>query len=148
MTIIDGLLGEHAAIYRLFERLEQDLATMTDPVEIRARLVALAGVLAPHADAEDELLFAAVAALPGETPDLLAEMEAEHVRVKAAFAGLIADPDVAQVKAILPELLAAARAHFLKEESRGFPLAASLLSAAKLAELTKLWAARRGVLIA
>lgn len=145
MTIIDGLLGEHAAIYRLFDRLEADLDAIGTPDALRARLLMLAAVLAPHADAEDELLFAAVAALPGETPPLLAEMEAEHVRVKGALSDLLATAEPARARVVLPELLRAARAHFKKEETAGFPLAQSQLSAATLAELTQQWATRRGV---
>ena len=148
MTIIDGLLGEHAAIYRLFDRLEQDLDSIETSAELKARLVMLAGVLAPHADAEDQLLFAAVAAAPGESPSLLAEMEAEHVKVKGALGALIAEPDILNARRVIPELLTAARAHFKKEEERGFPLAASVLSAATLTELAQQWAARRGVTLA
>ncbi len=148
MTIIDGLLGEHAAIYRLFDRLAADLESLETPAELRARLGMLAAVLAPHADAEDQLLFAAVAALPGETPPLLAEMEAEHRLVKGTLGELLDEPDVARAREIMPGLLVAARAHFRKEEERGFPLAASLLERTVLADLTAQWATLRGVTLA
>lgn len=148
MTLIDGLLGEHAAIYRLFDRLEQDLEKIETPAELQARLLMLVAALGPHADAEDRLLFAAVAALPGETPPLLADMEAEHLKLKDALGKLLAQPDLTQARAVIPDLLAAARAHFRKEEERGFPLALALLDQATLADLTQQWAALRGVKLA
>lgn len=140
MSLVDSLLGEHAVIERLLERLTTELSAETPVDRLRIKVEALAAILAPHADLEDELLFDPVAAQPGETPALLVQMAAEHQGVRRRLTEWLGEPTADG----LSEILAGIRAHFRTEEREGFALAVSRLDDQFLAERRELYLEQTG----
>jgi hypothetical protein len=81
MNILDGLLGEHAAILTLFEHLEQGAARM-ELAQLQAAGALLERVLMTHAVTEDRYLFDALA--PGQSGfhEVLDAMRDEHFEIE------------------------------------------------------------------
>ncbi len=144
MTLLEALLGEHGALYAIFEHLEQALNDEITLEEIRAKEAVLRSVLISHATLEDELLFPALERAIG--PDgPLAVMRMEHDRIEEALGWLAQVESVDECRKLLAETLEFTRQHFSKEEQVLFGIARSNLDADQLVDLGREWAERRGV---
>ncbi len=146
VTITDGLLGEHAVFYAIFEHLEQEAPGM-EPDALAAGGRVLASALISHAKLENECLFALLEELMGPGGPV-AVMRQEHDEIEEGLLNLAGAGDAAAMRNQLLGAIALAREHFAKEEQVLFPMAAQMLGADKLRQLGATWAARRGVRIA
>ena len=146
MDIIDGLLGEHALFYALFDWYEKSAARADTLADLQQIARPLAEALVSHAQMEDKLLFPALATDPGLRRPLEV-MSREHQGIEQALLGVEACTRKAEA---LDQILAAvesAREHFAKEERVLFPRARQVLDERKRAELTNRWAKARGVAV-
>lgn len=141
MRITDALLGEHAVLYALFDRIEADLEEGGDPAP-HARV--LDALLRSHARAEDELLFEEMASREEGSGGPAPAMIEEHEEV-AALLDRIERAGDDQLRHLLTEVMALARDHFRREEQAGFPMAEAILGDARLRELGAAWGERRRV---
>jgi hemerythrin-like domain-containing protein len=155
MNILDGLLGEHAALLTLFEHLEQTAAHM-DLERLHEAGLLLERVVMAHSIAEDRFLFDAVpdiwreSAQDGEPKatearqasglrDALLAMRAEHKQLAQEFDKLRATGNEAAARGCLRSVLDAIREHFEVEERVLFQAAAKQISPEKLEELGSAW---------
>lgn len=144
IKITDALLGEHGVFYRLFDHCEAGLSGW-GLEQVQAAGAQVASALASHAQVEDELLFTSLEEhLPADAGPLVV-MRMEHQEIEGGLEKLpsVTDPEAA--RALLARILHTARDHFAKEEQVLFPLAGERLGEARLQELGRHWAARRGV---
>lgn len=142
MDLTTALLGEHAVLHTLLDRIERaapgwDLGACQE----WGRL--LEAALETHAGLEDRLLFLALEPALGTQGGPLAVMRLEHERIEGAIHRLAAAADAAEARRLLAEIAATARAHFAKEENVLFPMAARFLGTGRLEELGAEWAAAR-----
>ncbi len=72
-------------------------------------------------------------------------MREEHREIEAALHEIRDTGSVTRARALLRDMIHAAREHFEKEELIAFPLAEARFTAEELAELGQIWARRRGV---
>lgn len=144
MKITDALLGEHGVFYAQFEHFES-CADDDDLGCVKRRAAQLAAALEPHAHLENELLFDTLEARGGELTGLLSVMREEHREIEAALHEIRDTGSVTRARALLRDMIHAAREHFEKEELIAFPLAEARFTDAELAELGQIWARRRGV---
>ena len=77
MKITDGLLGEHALFYQIFDSLEEVMDEAASPIEIQRAFDAIRLAILSHAALEDEVLFANVAR-SGAEAGIISVMRAEH----------------------------------------------------------------------
>ena len=146
MKITDAFLGEHAVFYAEFNECEKMLDHSTlDILKQAAALIASA--LESHAELEDKLLFGPLATFSDAGSGIFQLMEEEHITIANFLASIAAARDAAQASELLSEMIAAARAHFEKEEEVAFPRAEQLLGAEELRKLARAWADFRGVAI-
>lgn len=146
MRITDAFLGEHAVFYAQFIECETML-DRSDLDSLKHAAAVIASALASHAELEDELLFGPLAARAGDDPGIFALMEEEHVTIAGLLGAIGTSRDAARTSELLSEMIAAARAHFEKEEQIAFPLAEKLLDANELRRLGRAWSDVRGVAI-
>ncbi len=146
MDITDALLGEHAVLYSLFSRLEQDLSGSLSVDEIRVAVSLLEASLISHAQLENELLFSELEKHMGPGGPV-AVMRAEHDEIDHALAVAVQAADAAAAARHLLDALSIARQHFAKEERVLFGLARQALGEAELARLGAAWSERRKVFI-
>jgi hemerythrin-like domain-containing protein len=142
MNILDGLMGEHAAMLTLFEHLEQNAAHM-DLQRLHETGALLERVVMVHSVAEDRFLFDAVPAAEGGLNDALLAMRAEHKQLAREFDQLRATASKAAARGCLQRVFESVREHFEVEERALFPLAARRISREKLEELGSAWKRRR-----
>lgn len=144
MNLLQALLGEHGALYAMFEHLEQ---AMTDEATLegcRAKVALLRSVLLSHAQIEDELLFPALEGAIGPHGPL-AVMRMEHDRIEEALGWLSQVESASETRQLLGEVLSFTRAHFAKEEQALFQIASEHLDPGLLEDLARRWAERRQV---
>lgn len=129
MTAIDAFREEHAALLEHVEHL-RELSRRAPGMKADERAAAvegaldfLRGTLIPHAEAEEQVLYPAVAALLG-SPAATATMVSDHRAIVARIDALEAtDPgDVDRIQEILYGLYALLIVHFHKEEDDYLPL--------------------------
>jgi hemerythrin-like domain-containing protein len=142
MNILDGLLGEHAAVLTLFEHLEQSVAHM-DLERLHETGALVERVVMVHSIAEDRCLFDAVSATEGGLRDALLAMRSEHKQLAHEFDQLRATVNAAAARGRLMSIFEGAREHFGVEERVLFPLAARQIGPAKLEELGAAWKRQR-----
>lgn len=146
MNILDGLLGEHAAMLTLFEHLEQG-ATRMDLERLHEAGLLLERVVMAHSVAEDRFLFDAVPeAAPDTTAGLheaLRAMHAEHMQLAHELDTLRATNNEAAARGCLQRVIEAAREHFEVEERVIFHAAGSQIGREKLEELGAAWKRHR-----
>jgi len=142
MNILDGLLGEHAALLTLYEHLEQNAAHM-DLRRLRETGALLERVVMVHSVAEDCFLFDAVPTAEGGLRDALLAMRLEHKQLAQEFDHLRATANEAAARGCLQRIFESVREHFEVEERVLFPFAARQISAEKLEELGSAWKRRR-----
>lgn len=144
MTLLQALLGEHGALYAMFEHLEQALTDESTLDECRAKVALLRSVLISHAEIEDELLFPALEGAIGPHGPL-AVMRMEHDRIEEALGWLSQVDSASEARKLLGEMLDFTRAHFAKEEQVLFQIASEHLDPGLLEDLARQWADRRRV---
>lgn len=145
MKITDAFLGEHAVFYAQFDECETllDLGSL-EVLKEAAALIASA--LESHAQLEDRLLFGRLAA-QSDDPGIFQLMEEEHVLIAGFLHAIAAARNADRASELLGEMIAAARAHFHKEESVAFPRAEHALGIEHLQRLGMEWAVARGVVL-
>lgn len=146
MNILDGLLGEHAAMLTLFEHLEQTSARMDLECLHEAGLL-LERVVMAHSVAEDRYLFdavpAVVSAQSGGLHEVLLAMRAEHKQLAHEFGALREAGSEAAARGCLLRLFEAIREHFAVEDRVLFQAAAKQIDQEKLQELGSAWKRHR-----
>ncbi len=143
MNIIPALLGEHAVIYALLNKIERKKQEW-NPDETRLAVVVLASALESHAVLEEDLLFKELEPHLGLGSGPLGVMLADHEQIEAILARL-ALASAEEVEPLVTRLIAMTREHFDKEESVLFGLAEKHLATELLEKLGTLWAQGRSV---
>jgi hemerythrin-like domain-containing protein len=138
MNILDGLLGEHAALLTLFEHLEQNAAHM-DLERLHETGALLERVVMVHSMAEDRFLFDAVTTSEGGLRDALLAMRSEHKQLAQELDQFRGSVSEAAARGCLRRVLDGIREHFEVEERVLFPVAARQISPQKLEELGTGW---------
>lgn len=149
MRITQALLGEHGAIYPLFELIETSTAN-AGLTELKARAGSLLSAITSHARIEDDLLRPAIQAyLPAPpTAEDGTVPPTDHEVIEAGLSKVLASANLEDARHALLETVAIARKHFLKEETIIFTIAARELSREVQQQLGAEWARRRGVVLA
>lgn len=115
---------------------------------MRASAALLESVLQPHADLEEELLFAPALAILAHPHAVLDVMHEEHEEIREHITSAAGSNRVETAAEALLQAVELARYPFLKEEQVTFPLAEQLLADEELVRLRGEWAARRTVTLA
>ena len=144
MRVTDAFLGEHAVFYAQFDWAETALEQSSSLTEIRTTAALIAAALVPHAQLENDLLFAAIEHERGPIGPILA-MRIEHDEIEQLLTRAAQAADAEGAAFLLRAAIEQARTHFAKEEQAAFPLAEHLLDDTRLHELGALWAERRAV---
>lgn len=153
--IVDGLLGEHAVFYHLFDVIETRLDGAAGggpgpdpdadpgPEGVRALGEVLAALLKRHAQLEEELLFERVEqALGGRAP--LDPLRNQHDDIETTLGAALARSGE-ETAWMLREAIAVCMDHFMQEETQVFPIARDVLDEAALREIGAAWAKAREV---
>lgn len=140
MTIIQGLLGEHGAMYPLLDMIEST-APSAGLEELKVRASCLRSTLTTHADLEDELLKPVILPYLPKT----ACGPTDHEVIDAGLAEVLIAADAEAARRALLDTVAHTRKHFHKEETIIFGIAERKLTEAHREELGAEWARRRGV---
>jgi hypothetical protein len=133
-TITETLLSEHALLCSLFDevdRLGPDVRTLPE-VRLLSRLIE--GVLARHADLEQDLAYAALDQALAEKGELK-RLYQDHQEIDAHLHGAAVATEFAAAVRLLKAGLKASREHFLREERLVFPLFEKLLGRTALEAL-------------
>ena len=148
MTIIQVLLGEHGAMYPLFERIEKT-AEAADLTGLRLQASLLEAILISHADLEDALLRPEIRQFlpPAVTTADGTPVPTDHELIRAGLADAFTAANEQEARRCLLDTVAQTRKHFLKEESTIFTIALRELSSQRQKELAAEWARRRGAFI-
>ncbi len=141
MTIIQGLIGEHAAIYPLLQLIE-DSAESDSLDELKLRTSCLRSTLSGHARTEDELLLPVILE---HLPKMPSGQPSDHAIIDGGLTQVLEAADPVAARRALLAAVAKTREHFMKEETFVFGIANSKLPAALLEELGVRWAQARGV---
>ena len=144
MRITDAFLGEHGVFYAQFDWAEALIEQSPALSEIKTASALIAAALIPHAQLENELLFAAMEHQRGPVGPTLV-MRIEHDEIEQLLDQVARASDPPRAAHLLGDAIHQARAHFAKEEQVAFPLADDLLGEARLRELGAIWADRRAV---
>ncbi len=147
VKLTDALLGEHGALYALFDRVEAVTATATRVVQIQEATAALSAVVLSHSNLEEELLFPALETHMG-TAGPLAVMRTEHIEIEQALRQLEAAQNLDEGADYIARALSILRDHFQKEEEVLFSIARQTLDEETQIRLGKAWAKARRVTIA
>jgi iron-sulfur cluster repair protein YtfE (RIC family) len=143
LKITDGLLGEHALFYPLFDRaaaLVAESGTLTEVIQV---LALLTPAILSHAEIEDELLFPELErAGIGEMP--VRVMRSEHEDIDALIQRVRRARAHAEARETFLELLELLEDHFRKEETVLFPMSRKL-GDDTLERLGCEWERRRGL---
>lgn len=129
MSAIDAFREEHAALLEHVEHMRDVAGRLPDmevgerEAELRPILEFLRGSLVPHAEAEERVLYPAVAELLG-SPEATATMISDHRAIVSRIEALAATgPDDAdRLQELLYGLHALLLVHFQKEEDDYLPL--------------------------
>jgi len=141
MRITQALLGEHGAIYPLFDLIEKTAAA-AELAELKIRANSLQWVISSHAVIEDEVLRPAIRAWLPE-PD----GPTDHEVINAGLKRVLSSTTAEEARSAFVETIVLARKHFLKEETVIFDIAGSELSRELQEQLGAEWARRRGVFL-
>jgi hemerythrin-like domain-containing protein len=139
MTIVQALLGEHGAMYPLFDLIEAK-APSENIDELRQKVSCLQSILISHAELEETVLRPAIAQhLP--PPD----GPTDHDIIRRGLERVMEAGSEEEARRQLLETMSFTRKHFRKEETILFNIAERELSSDAQAKLGAEWAARRGV---
>lgn len=144
MKITEGLLGEHALSYALFEHVEAAAEDAGNLTEIFAVGRVLSRAVASHMKLEHEVLFPALVE-GGHTNGALDVMRADHKEIELLAGAVAESTTLEEGRGVLLRLVATLREHFEKEEQFLFPICERMLGDQKLSELGADWAKRRGL---
>ena len=144
MKITEGLLGEHALSYAIFDQVEANAETACSLVEIAAIGRVVAGAAASHMALEDEVLFPALVE-GGQSSGALDVLRAEHMEIGLLTGAVSASTTLEEGRGVLLRLLYTLREHFAKEEQVLFPICERTLGEQALRDLGEHWARRRGL---
>jgi len=142
MKITEALVTEHAVFLGVFEQIECALPGCTTLSELRTMADIVEGLLGPHAQSESELAYAALDQALAER-GRLDRLYQEHDEIEAALGKARQARTYVEGRQLLEACLRAAREHFLYEEREVFPLLEQWLAEDSLAELGRVWLARR-----
>jgi len=142
IKITQALLGEHGAMYPMLDLIEQT-APCADLSAIGTLVACLQSILGSHAAIEDDLLRPAIQAWlpPPINPT-------DHQVIAAGLASALASTETEEARCRLLATIAKTRAHFLKEETSIFVIAARELPPEEQEKLGAEWAGLRGVSLA
>lgn len=143
MKITDGLLGEHALFYPLFDRAAALVAESGSLPEVIQVLALLTPAILSHAELEDELLFSELErAGIGEMP--VRVMRDEHADIDALIQRVRRAKALLEARESFVELLDLLEDHFRKEETILFRMSRKL-GDDTLERLGCDWERRRGL---
>jgi len=142
MNILDGLLGEHAAILTLFEHLERSVAHM-GLAQLHEAGAMLERVLMAHSVDEDRFLFDALAPAQSGLQETLEAMRDEHIQMAQELGRLRDCESEAAARGCLARLIDLTREHFEVEERVLFSLVARHLGSEQLERLGEGWKRHR-----
>lgn len=146
IRVTDGLTGEHALFYALFDRLEAVLPDVETTDEVHRHARVLRAALESHAEVEETCLLEDLTqAIPKAGP--VDEMHSDHETIQNALRDALAADGLDEARRELLYTVDLARDHFEKEERMLFPKAEKALDDETLVELGRRWAKRRGVLV-
>lgn len=144
MKITDALLGEHGALYLLFDQLEKTLPQVESLEELQGLVRMFEGALIGHALLEEELLFQPLAVVAGSAGPLFS-MREQHQAMETELLGISQLDDLNEIMIELSEVIKMARGHFAREEQLLYRIAETQLGLRQLEELGDRWAKARGV---
>ncbi|MCC6665878.1 MAG: hemerythrin domain-containing protein [Polyangiaceae bacterium] len=145
MKITEGLLGEHALSYALFDQVEAATDDAASLGEVTALGRVLSRAVASHMALEHDVLFPALIER-GHEGGALDVMRADHKEIELLAAAVSAAATLEEGRGVLLRLLYTLREHFEKEEQFLFPICERTLGDQKLTELGADWAKRRGLM--
>ncbi len=140
MKLTDGLLGEHAVLYTLFDRVESIVDRAERLEEVQTAIALLGTAVLSHGEVEETLLFCR---LEAGAPVVM--LRAEHREIERLLQGIPTVRELEVARDAVYALLSVLRNHFHREEHLLFPICESELGEQKLRELGAHWAERRGV---
>jgi hemerythrin-like domain-containing protein len=146
MKITDAFLGEHAVFYAQFTECE-DILDRADLESLRHMAAVLASALDTHAQLEDKLLFGPLASRLNDELGIFQLMEQEHTQIAQLLGQISTAHTPGRAGELMSEMIAAARAHFEKEEQVAFPRAEQILGEDELRRLGRIWSDARGVAV-
>lgn len=144
MDITDALLGEHAALYELFDHSRDVASRGGGLAELKATVAAVDRLLVSHARLEEELLFPRLEPFLGPMGPL-AVMLSEHRGIDELLEAVRRETDAAALADLVHRLIELSAGHFRKEEMVLFGMARRFLDRDTLDELGAEWAAARNV---
>lgn len=147
MKITHALLGEHAVLYALLDRVTSGALRQASLDAWREFLSVLQGTLATHAQLEDALLFPALEKHGLDTGPLPV-MRAEHAEIERLISAALAADTAARAADHAGAMAQLTVEHFIKEEQVLFVMAQQLLGDAQLEQLGARWATERDVHVA
>lgn len=109
MKITDGLLGEHALFYSLFDSIETVVQQASTALEIQRAFDAVRDAVLTHAAIEDELLLGDL----GNGPAVV--MRAEHHEIDTLATSISRARTVEEARELAGRLIDLLRDHFHKE---------------------------------
>jgi hypothetical protein len=142
MKITDILRAEHTVFHHLFDHIESAAPRLKTRAEVKSLAVLVGKVMAPHSKTEDDLFIEPLE----HCFEQLGQRETfhhEHELIDETLAKVVRARDLKTAKKLLLGVIAAARAHFDKEERIVFPLAERVLKAHTLTELGEAWMKQR-----
>lgn len=142
MKITDGLLGEHALFYQLFDALEDALDAATRPEDIQHAFEPVAAGVLSHATVENDVLFTALGNGEG---GIATAMRAEHREIENLAQAVARARTLDEAKTSGRHLIDLLREHFHREEQVLFPLCEHALDASRLETLGERYMAQRGL---
>lgn len=142
MKITDILRAEHTVFHHLFDHIESTVPRLRTLGEVKSLATLVDKVMSPHSETEDELFIEPLE----HCFEQLGQRETfhhEHELIEQALAKVHKAKELKTGKRQLLGVVAAARAHFDKEERIVFPMAERVLKSKTLSDLGKEWMKRR-----
>jgi hypothetical protein len=121
ITITDSLITEHTLMCHLFDEIGRLLPGVRTVAEVRLLTRLVEGVLAHHADVEQNLAFAALdhaLAQKGE----LRRLYQDHQEIDSHLRNALLAAEFSEAVRLLKAGLKVSREHFRREEQTVFPL--------------------------
>lgn len=144
MKITDGLLGEHALFYQLFEALEDVMSSASTPEEIHRAFEPVGRGILSHAAIENDILFTAIAR-GGSENGITAAMRAEHREIETLSSAVSRARSLDEARRAAQQLIDLLRDHFQREEQILFPLCETALEPSQLEALGDRYKSERGL---
>ena len=126
LTITDTLLAEHRMFRDLFDEIESLLPRLSAVSEVRLLAVLVERVLQRHAEAENNLAYAALDHVL-EHRSRLDRLHQDHQEIDASLQRAQEAPTFEQSRRLLKTAIAFSREHFRREEQSVFPLLERML---------------------